>query len=420
MSDVSPPISAPLEVQSIHFNFLGGQAICLRDHVAGQMLGSAPEWDAGGRSVVSAYVRGTTPTVRVVFRGQTTDNGIYRIGATGKYVSVAESVTHLAFDPVTGLTPPIPFTFADALPDEIGRHQINFSWYILDPDDPPVQRPFGTTSHAVCTTWKAMVVNADEDLEDWVYYRLMEWTCRWARGQTDEKGICDALIRRIAESGLQYGVRRAWEVREILNRGGGMCGGWFQIFQQMAHAQGVFLYKRCFLVERRELRTGEEFWCALVVRNGGVNQPLPTDPPSDFHDHDGPFTGVAVNVVDRTERRYRFWGSAPPDYVDDGHCVNFLDHNGRLYLYDACFEKGPVEISGPLPPADGTSWGGAQLASFKSAYLDGAVDYMLGSVYNGDELLRSVRSSETNGLSVKTSQIPELLNGDPGLTFRWQ
>ena len=51
-------------------------------------------------------------------------------------------------------------------------------------------------------------------------------------------------------------------VREMLIRGGGMCGGWYLMFQQMAHVQGVFVHRRCFLVHWRTLPNGEESWCA--------------------------------------------------------------------------------------------------------------------------------------------------------------
>ena len=101
-----------------------------------------------------------------------------------------------------------------------------------------------------------------------------------------------------------------------------------------------------------------------------------------FRDHDGPFADVGTAALTvRVERRYRFWGMRGAWY--DGHCINFLEHAGRLYLYDACFGAGPFEIDGPLPPDDNSVWGGRQLASFKAQYLDAAVDYMLGSLYNG-------------------------------------
>ena len=66
----------------------------------------------------------------------------------------------------------------------------------------------------------------------------------------------------LALSGLRYGVSER-RVRQMLIRGGGMCGGWYLMFQQMAHIHGVFVHRRCFLVHWRTLPNGEESWCAL-------------------------------------------------------------------------------------------------------------------------------------------------------------
>ncbi len=114
-----------------------------------------------------------------------------------------------------------------------------------------------------------------------------------------------------------------------------------------------------------------------------MNQGEPTHAESDFHDNDTRYPiGAPVPLVLRREHRYQFF--ALPGYLYDGHCINFLVHKGRLYLYDACFGVGPVEIDAPLPAPDLiAAKGGADLASFKARYLNDAVDYMLGSLYNG-------------------------------------
>jgi hypothetical protein len=59
------------------------------------------------------------------------------------------------------------------------------------------------------------------------------------------------------------------------------------------------------------------------------------------------------------------------------------------------------------------------LAPFKADYLDGAVDYLLGSLYNGVHLLRSVKATGANGVTIRTAQIPTLVNGADGITFGW-
>jgi hypothetical protein len=76
------PASAPFEVQSVHFQFQGSQAIKLVDPATNQpnphqpiTIGATPEWVRGGRNELAAYVRGTRPEVRVVFHGMPADNG---------------------------------------------------------------------------------------------------------------------------------------------------------------------------------------------------------------------------------------------------------------------------------------------------------------------------------------------------------
>ena len=171
---------------------------------------------------------------------------------------------------------------------------------------------------------------------------------------------------------------------------------------------------------------GEEYWCAIVVRNGGLNQASPTHPASTFHDHNGAFpipAGTTVPLTTVTERRYRFWGL--PGFWYDGHCINFLDYQGRVYLYDACFGFGSVEIQSPLPPDNlAVPQGGAALAPFRSAYLDGAVDFMLGTIRNGAAFLQSVFVYPpglplANGMTVRAANIPQTVAGADGLTFRW-
>ena len=248
----------------------------------------------------------------------------------------------------------------------------------------------------------------------------MQWTCQWAAGLNDEKAICDAIIANVGASGLRYGVYAA-DVREMLLNQGGMCGVWYQAFQHMAHCQGVSSTGVDSLLIGGDLLTARSTWCAIVIRRGGVNQVNPTHPASDFHDNDTGFpipAGTVVPLVNRTEQRYRFWGLPLPGIRGDGHCINFLVYNEYVYLYDACFGAGPIQINAPLPVNNTNVAQGGQLAPFKAAYLDGAIDYMLGSLHNGPDFLRSVPYA-VNGITVRTTDIPDNVNGADGLTFRW-
>ena len=204
---------APFEIHSLHFDFPGGQAIRLRDHTTDSDIGLTPEWDARGRNELVAYVRGATPHLRAVFQATPAANGSYAIGAEGTHSDLAEQQVNLIFDAVTGFSQPVSFSFVDPLPNVIGRHQIAFDWYVLDPADPSQRRPAGNTAHVLCTTWRAMVPNPAQRLLPWAYARLVEWTSQWTAGCDDEKAICDAIINNLASSGLRYGVSGAGSAR---------------------------------------------------------------------------------------------------------------------------------------------------------------------------------------------------------------
>jgi hypothetical protein len=409
---------APFALHSIHFAFPGSPAIGLKDPDTDDYLGQTPEWCVSTRrNEPAAYLRNTRASIQVVFRGDPSADGAYAVGADGTPFQVEERPVNLVFDPATGLSNAVVFSIRNRLPNRIGLHQTRFDWFLRSPASSPLCLSVGSTSHRIGTTWKPMQPRAADRLEDWVYKQLVEWTCEWAGGLDDEKAICDAIIGNLPRSGLCYGVDEHY-VREMLLGGGGMCGGWYHLFQQMAHCQGVFVHRRCFLVDWREQGNGEVLWCALVIREGGLNQPQPTHAASEFRDNDTTFPiTTPIPLATRTEARYRFWGR-PGDY-QDGHCINFLEHNGRLYLYDACFCRESVEVDMPLPPDDFSVLGGTQLSSFKAEYLDRAVAYMLGTLYNGSTLHRSDHTRRINGMSVRTDLIPTVVRGDPGLTFSW-
>ena len=414
----------PFEVCSIHFDFRGGHAIELRDPATDRPIGASPEWVAGGRDETSAYLRATRLDLRIVFRGTPAADGEYVVGADGTLFQMEERRVKLTFDSGTALSNPEVFRARQALPNQVGIHTAKLDWYVRSQADPGACVAVGTSTHRICTTWRPMTPDAHQELYRWVYKPLMEWSCGWATGRDDEKDICDALMKGLRSSPLQYGhPLRVRDVRNFLLNQGGMCGEWYCVFQQLAHCQGVFVHRRAFLVDWRVEPNGEERWCAIVIRRGGLNQAHPTHSESDFHDNDTGYPiGAQVPIVVRRERRYQFFGSA--GYWEDGHCINFLVHQRRLYLYDACFGVGPIEIDAPLPASDLTvAQGGADLASFKAHYLNDAVDYMLGSLYNGPDFYRCLHPRPGvlggNGMTVRTRDIPDEVAGSDGLTFYW-
>jgi hypothetical protein len=401
---------------------------------------TSPEWVKGAPAEPVAYVRGSKPTIRVVFRrmGRRTSGMpvLITIGATCRDgPGVKPRIVRLRFN-AKGLTGPLQFSLDSRLPTTIGELRLRWEWHVLKGDSG--SSFIARTDHEILLAWKRPVeaVHWHSHTElaaarpgvlarRWVYTPIMRWVCRWAAGQNDAKAICDAIIANASRSKLKYAVP-AWTVRLMLKSGGGYCGGWYRMFQAMAGSQGVRVERRTFLVDWPAVDTPQLRWCAIVVENPGINRELPQDPASKFHDaNTHPLARCRVRNVH--QRRYRFWGS--PGKQADGHCINFLLHEGRYYLYDACFftraihlrnfRLPPTSVAKPLPVA--------RLGSFKRDYLDRAVDHMLGSVKAGGNFYRCIVPNPAvpgfqhhrvhNGLTVRTELIA---TSERGLAFYWR
>lgn len=411
------PDPAPFEVYSILFNYDGSNAISLKDHVTDQDIHSSPEWIKASRNEPAAYVRHTLPHIRVVFKKIASSvSGAYSVGAIGNLGGIRRKDITPTFN-ASGYTNPIDFELMWPLPDFIGKHNVTIEWYARKNAGPDIPVRIGSAAHTICTTWQIMDPARDTvTLNDWVYKSPMLWTSEWAAGKNNEKAICDAIMQNLHQSNMKYGVFGVWSVRGMLLSNGGMCGGWYKMFQHLAHCQGVFVHRRFFEVDRRFLPNGEAKWCSIVIRSGGLNQPHPPVPPSSFKDINSNYPiNASTQISNTNERRYVFSGPG------DGHCINFLHYSGKLYLYDACFQAGPFEIApftgpdAPLPPKINMILGGNDLASFKSEYLDGGIDYMMGTLYDGGGTLHSC----SNGLTVKTSIIPDVTGTFNEITFEW-
>ena len=410
---------APFEVHSIHFSFPGSPAIGLKDPATDDYVSIAPEWTANPpRDEPAAYVRGVRPPLWVVFRGSPAADGTYTIGAAGALVEVDEGSVSLTFDAHSGLSAPIRFQAKSPLPDRIGRHSARFDWYVCDPVDRNVRLSAGSSSHTICTAWRAI----GPDRRGRAGYTTGPTSRSWsgpASGRPDRtmrkafamrsSGTFADPVCNTASVGTmsgRYSSKKAACVR------GGITPSskWPTVKECSCIAAGSWwIGARC--------RTGKSSGarCYPERRTQPSTAGAPRRASSTTTIRRSP-SSCRSALQRRRERRYRFWGH--PGWYDDGHCINFLEYRGRLYLYDACFGTGPFEIDPPLPPDDLSVVGGADLTSFKVRYLDTAVDYMLGTLYNGTVLHQTIRRG-LNGMTVKTALIPETVGGTAGLTFRW-
>ena len=425
----------PFRLHSIAFGFPGNPgAIPLRDPRTARFLGDTPEWNAAGRSVAVAFVRGSRPRLRVRFaRGSSNPRaaGSVAVGArSSNGPGVAERTVRLRFA-ANGISAPVDLALDRPVHDRVGRVAHEFSWYVRDNNG---ERSLGTTRHEWLRALKPPIPPADwASLKEprqgprgqpdapWVYLPIMQWTCDWGTDRGDERELCDALLDALPRSDLRYAVP-AWNVRDMLLKGGGYCGAFYRLFQALAGAQGVYLERRQLGVDWRIERGAQARWCAIVVETAGLNRKEPAEAASTFHDVDRRPVSRSRIETERV-RRYRFWGI--PGLVGDGHSLNFLQSGGRWHVYDASFLL-RAELRGfKLPPANPTrSLPVSQQGNFKQAYLDKAVNFMLGSLQHDGRLYATEHpdpeapgppgGTTRNGLSVKTTLLP----GDR-ITFYW-
>lgn len=421
-----PPL---FSLHSIAFAWPGNRdAIPLRSPATDRLVGTEPEWMAGRRSAVAAYVRGSRPAVRAIFARSPGGSRVVscRIGADGEPGITARTVT-LRFGP-DGLSAPVTFRVARRFSNQLGIERLQWRWHATLGD---VRHEVGTSEHEICLTWRRPLGAAPWAEPDafagdggWVYLPVMQWTCEWAAGRGNAKEICDAMLAGLPRSGLRY-AEPAWTVRDMLLKGGGYCGGWYRMFQAMASAQGIRVERRAYLVNWEALPGARVRWCALVVTDPGLNRSRPAEGASRFHDADErPISRSPVQSV--TQRRYRFWGQ--PGKLADGHCVNFLRFRGRWYLYDASFQSAAGPLRGfALPrsnPARAVPVG--TLGSFRRDYLDRAIEYMLGSLPGDGRLYKTEHPDPgqpdplgqrvVNGLSVETKVVP---HAGATISFYW-
>lgn len=405
----------PLAVFSIAFR----GAIELRDPRTDQPL-AGPHWLRGGPSQPAAFAAGAAPAIEVAFLNlrYLGDNGIITaIYASGTGGGVARRRVPLAFDDA-GLSEPLRFALAAPLPAAIGEHRYRFDWFAAYADRPDLY--LGSTEHLIFTTWRP----APPPLPAWAYAPVLAWSCQWAAGAASPKAICDALIGKLALSGLSYGLEGSQSVRSLLLRGGGTCGGWYRLFQSLAACQGVELLRRDLtIVTDSDLPpAGDTLWDGVVAAGAGLNQPAPAVDPYDFAEDTErfPLGPAPVGVTRITARRYAFRGQ-PRKLVgiaDSTHAVNFLAaEDGRAYLYDPSFGVGPVPWAGD-PPAPGSFMSGAALAPFKAAYLDRAFPFLIGSIHDGEVFYETIWRAAPNqsqyGLLVASGLVPA-----EALTIGW-
>lgn len=373
------------------------KAVQMIDHVTDRVL-PVPEWDySAGTNEPACYVRGTTIVVQARFRLLRYYNAIKgaRIWATGSLGGLGEKPVIFR----DGWSSYVSFTAVEPLPDVVSVNNITWDWWYRDVNGigtPPAKMGVSST-HEVFAVWK-------DPLDPPIYKSVTRWTTQWTTGAGDAnttKDIADAIISKEHLSGLHYGYP-AWTVDDILDTGGGMCGGWYKMFHEMCGDQGVYVYNRCYILKNDAAPYPEKKWIGIVIKDPGLNNPEPTWPYRWWYDVDTKYPYPDDSDVHEVyEKRYIFYSPS------DGHCVNFLLYDGKIYLYDASFGTGPwPDTFDHIPSGD---YKGTALHNFRVNYHDIAIDHMEGTIYMADH------STET--LDVKSSLIPDLRVPDDPTTF---
>ncbi|MCP3140873.1 hypothetical protein [Pyxidicoccus xibeiensis] len=409
-------IEEALSVYSLHFDRAGSErgAIPLWDPVTDARLGTQPEWIRGHRSEPVAYVRGAVPSVEVTLLANHFVPEAFELSAYGD--GCGGRVRWLGPHPVKlerkagWTTLPEPVCFSRALPNQVGTHALELQWYAewTDARGEARQLFLGDSRHEVFTTGAPLKDGLPGGPPVGTYAPLVRWSSRWCAGLESRKDVCDAILRGLPETQLRYGLP-AWTVRHMLVAGGGMCGGWYQLFQQLANCQGVAVERRTLhLNPTRNEKTGEVRWNALVAVAPGINQvelSRHTRFLGRYHDCIRyPFApDEPVELLSRQDARYCFEAG-----MNDGHSLNFLEDGGRLYLYDPSFLTEAIALDMALPEADGQLLTLGPESPFRRDYLHRVMPYVMGALRaNGRhwevDLLRG-----NYGITVKVEQVLEL------------
>jgi len=328
----------------------------------------ARQWVDGVWSLPAAFVRGSTPSLIVELEVEFFAFPDFTLSAYGAFDSAPGAGSpllgpfrvQLTSDDLHGrffTTDPIPFNAP--LPDGIGRHTLQLDWYAEQVGSEPRRLFVGHSALTICTTWKPMVARPDWYLVQWTYSDVMEWSCAWAQGATDEAQICRQLMARLPACGLQYGFP-AWGAQQILAAGGGMCGGWQELFQHLANCQGVPLAPQTLMLPADDA----DPWTFLVITNPGLNQ----QSPSAIVGALGHYTdGDQAKPV--TDRRYRFG-----QYPDGGHSVTMLAlPGGKVAIHDPSFQRTAEELKLKMPKVEGERGTYEAGNPFRTAYFDQAI-----------------------------------------------
>jgi len=331
-----------------------------------------PEFDyKKGRNNPAAYVRGSSITVKVKFQNMNLSVTEVKLGAEGSFGGLPMQTVYFNANESRW----VDFTTKEPIPDSINITNISWTWYYQIGTSDPVR--IGTSNHTIYALNKAPLTTK-------VYRQLAEWTSTWAAGKPDDaKIIADAILDGFNKTGvIKYGAP-GWDTAELLCSGDGMCGGMKEVFYDALATHGIRVVRFCYLLNDAD-PGAQELWNGIVIQSPGLGREEVTFSPRTVRWVDTVYplplylgdTSPSDDVMVETKKVYTF-------YQGDGHCVNLLEYNGSVYLYDLSFGTGPWSGTFSSVPVSGY-YAGPQLHDFRVNYLNYAVDHMYGKIYYSD------------------------------------
>ena len=181
-----------------------------------------------------------------------------------------------------------------------------------------------------------------------------------------------------------------------------MCGGMKEVFYDACGTQGVHVARSCYILQDAD-PSAEYKWNSMIIFAPGLGRTEPTFSAQEIREVDTVYpcpiylgdTSSSDDVYAETRKAYEFF--APYD----GHCINFLEYGGALYLYDLSFGTGPWPETFTSLPSGNMS--GLALYGFRTNYMNMALDYMRGKIYyNAGSGCTSLKTN----LDINTEIIP--------------
>ena len=422
----------PLEIYSLNFT----NAFPLQEVAADRPDEDVPQWLARHHSQAIAYAgqEQIALTAAFLIRELVRPYDIL-LGCTelGDFIPVApegQPGDEIIALPDGRITKAIPCLLDKPLPAKTGKYELQIDWVLIRLEKIGLRViSLGHTVTDLYITHGRIVSLSGSDeqsknLSGPIYTPIMAWSSAWCSdlpASSKPEALCDRLIEQLHRSGLAYTYPGGNSLRGLLINRAGACGQWSDLFQQLARCQGVLVEQRMLnLIIKESEPAGQPHkqkqWTALVVDAPGINEKQPTQPPRHFYDNDiqYPIPAGGMKLKEITSQRYLFCGldADNVDFFPPTHAVCFLklENEGRCVLYDPSFGRKYL-LAMSVPQIDDSQTGDA-LKPLKTGYLDKAVSYLAGALYNGDDFYDARDDCETHsdkdqlGIMVKTELIP--------------